>query len=222
MRAQNIQFLSIWEVAHRWEGLDPGASGDISVTSKIGERLRGLIWAAANVVNCYDVHGKFVALETLWFGFPKTRIAKRLDEAMHDPGAHRDFLRTVFLHQDEVAKVFEKRERLPAFWFEQSEIEEAERRYLSDAQAPAVQPPKLRADQEDKAKCQQIAHGLWAKHPDMTIADMAKRPEILIEGNGKAYKGKHTLRNWLKEAAPASVRNRRGRPKKQKPPSDPV
>lgn len=222
MRAQNIQFLSIWEVAHRWEGLDPGASGDISVTSKIGERLRALIWAAANVLNCYDVHGKIVPLEILWFGFPKTRTAKDLDEAMHDPGAHRDSLKTVFLNQDEVASVFEKRERLPAFWFEESEIEEAERRYLSHMPAPPVTGPKLRPDQEDKAKCQQIAHELWAKHPDMTIADMAKRPEILIEGNGKAYKGKNTLRNWLKEVAPASVRNRRGRPKKQKPPSKPV
>src|SRR3990172_1396788 len=126
MRAQNIQFLSIWEVAHRWEGLDPGASGDISITSKIGERLR-------------------------------------------------------------------------AFWFEESEIEEAERRYLSHAQAPAVQTPKLRPEQEDKLKCQQIGRELWAKDRKMTIAAMCKRPEILIQGNGKAYKGKNTLRNWLKE-----------------------
>ncbi len=137
MRTQNIQFLSIWEVAHRWEGPDPSASVDISVTSKIGERLRGLVWAVRDALNCYDVHGKFVPMETLWFGFPPTSFAKQLDKAFYDPGAYRDFLKAVFLEQDGVKKVLKTIEPLPAFWFEESESAEAEREYLS-LQAPVM------------------------------------------------------------------------------------
>ena len=132
MRTQHIQFLSIWEVAHRWEGLDPSASGDVSVTSKIGERLlQGLVWAVRDALNCYDVHGKFVPMKTLWFELPQTSFAEQPNKAFYDPGANRDFLKAVFLEQDEVKKVFKAIEPMPAFWFEESEIEEAEREYLS-------------------------------------------------------------------------------------------
>ena len=61
---------------------------------------------------------------------------------------------------------------------------------------------------------------LWEEHPAMTIADMARRREILIDGNGKSYQGKNTLRNWLKVVAPPSVRSRKGRPKGSKTPRE--
>ena len=52
-------------------------------------------------------------------------------KGFYDSGAYRDFLKTVFPEQDEVKKVFKTIEPLPAFWFEESEIEEAEREDLS-------------------------------------------------------------------------------------------
>ena len=82
-------------------------------------------------MNRYAVHGEFVPMETLWFGFPPKSVAKQLDKASHDPGAYLDFLTTVFLEQDEVKKSFKTIEPMPGFWFEESEIEEAEREYLS-------------------------------------------------------------------------------------------
>lgn len=156
-------------------------------------------------------------MEALWFGFPKTRFAKRLDLAIHDPVGHKDLLLGVYLDQTEVMRwCFNAGKELPDFWFEPDEVQ-AQWEFLNRGRLTAASTPKLRPDQEDKAKCQGIARGLWKQHPDMTIADMARRREILVEGNGKAYTGKNTLRNWLKEVAPEAVRKRRGRPKKQKP-----
>jgi len=106
MRIQDIQYLSIWEIGHRWAEIDPAQKGTISVISKLGERLRQLIWVASHAINCYDIHGEQMPMETLWLGFPKTNLAKQLDVAFHDPGAHREFLMTVFLSQDELKKTF--------------------------------------------------------------------------------------------------------------------
>lgn len=222
MRVQDYQFLSIWEIAHRWEKVDLAQSDAISITSKLGERLRQLVWAAIHALNCYDVHGEQMPLEKLWFGLPKTSLAKQLDVAFHDPAAHAEILKKVFLSQFELKKTFIGVEELPAFWFEEWEIEEG-RQYLRPAKTTSSKTvPQMRPDQQDRRTCQEIAQKLWTEFPDMTIADMTKHPQILVEGNGKAYKGKNTLRNWLKEVAPDSVRKRRGRPKKSgkpKPPS---
>lgn len=221
MRTQDYQFLSIWEIAHRWEGLDPAQDGVISVTSKLGERLRQLLWAATHALNGYDAHGELIPMEMLWFGFPKTSTAKKLELAFHDPGAYRDFLKSIFLSQQEVGKVFPGVVELPGFWFDENEVMRS-RGYLQPRQpVPLNRVPAMRADQQDRLTCQDIAKRLWAEQPDMTIANMTKHPLILVEGNGKAYKGKNTLRNWLKEVAPDSVRKRRGRPKKSPKPKSP-
>ena len=169
----------------------------------------------SKAVNCYDVHGKIIPMERLWIGFPKTRVAKQLDIAFNDPGTHEDFLKQIFLSQDEIKKAYRGMEPLPNFWFDDWELT-AEAKFLGEKEVlQTSKPSPLRPDQQDRAMCQTIAKRIWAEHPDMTIADMTKRPEIQIEGNGKAYRGKNTLRNWLKEVAPAFVRNRRGRPKKK-------
>ena len=213
MRVQDFQFLSIWEIAHRWEGCDPDELGRVTIMSKLGVRLRQLIWTASHAIHCYDVHGEQLPMEYLWFGFPKTSLAKKLDIAFHDPGAHRDFLRTVFINQNELKKVLLGCNDLPEFWFEDWELANVHRpSRLASKHDPDALP--RRPDQQDRLTCQQIARRLWSENPTMTIADMTRNPEILVQGNGKAYKGKNTLRNWLKEVAPPAVRNRRGRPKK--------
>lgn len=226
MRTQNYQFLSLWEIAHRWENLDPDAPLTQTTTPlKLRDRLQQLIWNAIHSLNCFDQHGEHIPEEELWItGIRKTRFAKQLDVAFGDPFAHKDFLKGVFLSQKEVKEVYVGvGEVLPSFWFEDWEIAESVPRTAPSApveapethsQVPSVK-TRLRPDQQDKATCQQIARELWAKYPDMTIADMIRRPEIQIEGNGKAYKGRNTLRDWLKAVAPPDVRNRRGRPKKK-------
>lgn len=74
------EFLSVWEVGHRWHDLDPDASEPQNPPVRVKETLRELILAINVYINAYDVHGKFIPMERLWFGFPKTSFAKTLEE----------------------------------------------------------------------------------------------------------------------------------------------
>ena len=74
------------------------------------------------------------------------------------------------------------------------------------------QPPcKLTPCQEDKKACQKIATETWAKYPTLGIIHMMRHPDIL-KIVGKQYKGRSTLRNWLKGIAPDQTKKpgRRG------------
>jgi len=59
---------------------------------------------------------------------------------------------------------------------------------------------RLRPNQEDKIKCQDIAKKVWAEYEILDISHVKLHPEIK-KIVGKQYKGK-TLHNWLKEVAP--------------------
>lgn len=209
-----MAYLSVWEVGHRWEGVDPDTPCAGDVRLKVRDRLRQLLHALRSMLNAYDVHGEIIPMEMLWFGLPKTKTAKQLDKAVHDPFGHKELLLAVFVSQTEVLKWSARVDQdLPEFWSQAGDFE-WHWELRGGPPAPQVTPAKLRPDQEDKARCQEIARRLWKEHSDMTIAEMTRRREILVDGNGKAYKGKNTLRNWLKEVAPAPVRKRRGRPRK--------
>ncbi len=213
-----MELLSIWEVGHRWQGVDPRVQLPDGVPIEVQDRLRQLAHAAIAFINPYDAHGEIIPMEKLWFGFPKTQFGKHLDKAVHDPLAYKALLGDVYLNQTEVMKwCFGTDLDLPEFWFESADFE-WQRQLRGGSHSTKVSPAKPRPDQVDRAKCREIALQLWKEHPNMTIADMCRRREIQLDGNGKAYKGKYTLRNWLKDLAPETVRKRRGRPKKAKLP----
>ena len=70
-----------------------------------------------------------------------------------------------------------------------------------------------RASQLAKAACQAVAKTLWKANPDMSIADMLKREEILEYGGGKHYSPEKTVRSWLSEVDPRPRAKKTGRPK---------
>jgi hypothetical protein len=84
-------------------------------------------------------------------------------------------------------------------------------RYVSE-----VQPRKLRPELADKRLCQTIAKRRWAEDDQIRIAEMVRDHEIQIEGNGRQY-SETTVRRWLLEVAPVTVRARPGRPVKRRP-----
>ncbi|WP_428416817.1 hypothetical protein [Methylibium sp.] len=76
-----------------------------------------------------------------------------------------------------------------------------------------------RANQRARVACQQVAAALWKKCPETTIAAMVRHDVIQQLCGGQNYDSE-TVREWIKVVAPAEVRNKRGRPKKQNPPED--
>lgn len=73
--------------------------------------------------------------------------------------------------------------------------------------ATAGEPRKLRPDMCDKRVCQTIAKRRWCGGDRIGVAAMARDREIQIEGNGRLYR-ESTVRRWLYEVAPATVRRK--------------
>lgn len=74
--------------------------------------------------------------------------------------------------------------------------------------------PSLRQNQVAKIACQQIAVAIWQKEPSRRIAEVI-RDELIQEYGGAKYFNDDTVREWIKVVAPADVRARRGRPRKE-------
>lgn len=74
---------------------------------------------------------------------------------------------------------------------------------------------KLRSSQACRIACQQIAKVLWKDDPDRTIASVIADELIQKYGGGNYYVD-DTIREWVKVVAPTHVRDRRGRPRKNR------
>lgn len=72
---------------------------------------------------------------------------------------------------------------------------------------------KLRHNQLAKKKCREIAKKIWKAYPQITIADMIDRPDLLphtTKRGGSLYTEK-TIRNWIKDLCPDRSPGRRKR-----------
>lgn len=66
----------------------------------------------------------------------------------------------------------------------------------------------------DKNAVQTVARCLWNQNPEMTIADIIKHQWVQSFANGTLYKGKNTLRDWIREVDARPPDKKNGRPKK--------
>lgn len=75
-------------------------------------------------------------------------------------------------------------------------------------------PAALSESQMHKKEFQKNAKAMWEKNLNLTRTEIIESPEMLFYKNN--YRGKHTLRNWIKEVDPIPNRPA-GRPKKYPP-----
>jgi hypothetical protein len=104
------------------------------------------------------------------------------------------------IQRNELEKWFESRDQNPPFLYSEARNQKGG--------------SKPRHSQIAKAVCQGIARTLWKANPDMTIADMLKREEILEYGEAKHYQGK-TVHAWLSPVDPRPTDKKTGRPQKR-------
>jgi hypothetical protein len=72
----------------------------------------------------------------------------------------------------------------------------------------------LAHEQKARLMCRDIAEKLWKETPILTITDITKHEAILNFGGAKYYKGRDTVRNWIKDLDPRDEESKSGRPKK--------
>lgn len=88
---------------------------------------------------------------------------------------------------------------------------EAVRDVEATPQKPETEPKEktLRNNQRHRERCRALASLIWSKEPNITIADMSLRDEIVTFGCEGTMYSEDTLRDWLKDLCPNRSPGRR-------------
>lgn len=213
--------LSLWEISHRWAGLDP-LRPRLILPLEVRDYVRVLMEAI--------LHGE---IESFTLQLRKWR-------SEDGPESQRYFIRyymddvyaciwgkkfnRVLLKQTSIDR-YEMKQwceghtiPLPEFWFPAGWGEDYDWKgrdqELEEAVSEAGDDSTVRPSTLAKVACQQIAKALWREAPETTIADMVKHSTIQRYGGAAVYSS-DTVRDWLSAVAPSAVKNKRGRPRKK-------
>lgn len=206
-------YLSIWELAHRWHGAVPSFADESSVSRDIRDTLLALINAVLNSqVGLYDLVVAWMGEDTQEhsprvYEMAVEKVPKEFEEMFSSGRLDRELLQAYCLSLESVFMwCVRAGYDVPGFcvpaWA------------LAEPKVEAVTRIKARPEAEDKAKCQEIAVRKWAESPRTRIAEMARDRDIRVEGNGGLYT-EPTVLSWLREVAPATVKGRPGRPRRE-------
>ncbi|MGA9165214.1 MAG: hypothetical protein WBZ31_12230 [Thiobacillus sp.] len=213
-------YLSLWEVAHRWHGVDPNKTDASDLPLAVQDALRYLCGAVlsgdvplyiSDAIDASDGNGhyfreiRYYAVEELPPALQSCAFARKYDKSILDDhliSRHNLFERSIWEHG-----------QFPDFWEDEKLITDLGGVFREPTAQEVPKPPSPNSSLFDQSLCQAIAKTLWDIYPNMTIEAMTKHPSILKFGNGGLYKGKNTLRDWLSPVAPENVK-KPGRPKK--------
>lgn len=217
--------LSLWEISHRWFGVDPNKTDPENLSLDTQDSLRFL----ARLI----LAGRIPLLDEVFTTNTEAQSTNRYDhlifEAPEIPKAYEEcvfrrkydksILDAYLINQADLFRCCVMDDLpFPDFWFDDnlaaavgaSTVSKEVGKEQREASKQSARQSVL-----DKELCQTIARTLWDIYPDTRIAQMAKHKAIQQYGNGRQYQGKHTLQDWLSEVAPSHIKNRPGRPKKK-------
>lgn len=205
--------LSVWEISCRINDLDPYGSFNQLIPPTVRDSAKSLTRAFhfddIPALSSKGIENHTIQNEKMGKVYSPEMVQEKISECYEDGIIDMVFLDSIYIENESFVKWCQlKNIPLPKFWFPYGYLEQIE--VGKDVQKIET----LRSNQIDKLVCQAIGSTLWDIYPNMTIADMCDHKAIQIYGNGKQYKGAHTLRDWLSTVAPPEVKNRRGRPKR--------
>lgn len=221
------QTLSVWEIAHRWGGMDPDL-WRFRLPLQVRDHARVLFEAILNSeIECSTLQMNKWRQEN--GEDEKPYFIRYHLECIHDLIAgkryDRKLMKWAVLDRYEVHQWCERHQvPLPEFWFPSgwglSYDWKADDQLEPDGVSDRVEKPsEVRASARMRMVAQEIALAIWAERPDMTIADMIKQPDVVRYAKAGHYQP-DTVRGWLSEVAPEAVKNKRGRPRKNPAPSN--
>lgn len=207
MFLESKDFLSIWDIAHRWAGFDPDATDPNHLPEEVAFWMHRVVLAyfSKDLVvrrkSGYRVPDEpefvFVFNVNIW----GTRLWKCLTKDVFD----KKLLSSLYVMRGQVIRWCEKeRYPLPTFWIE-------ERPPAEPATKPTIN--NRRKDETiDRLTCQAIARTYWDIDPQIHPAHLAKAKAILLYGNGKHY-AEDTIKGWIAEIDPLKDQRKTGRPR---------
>ena len=215
-----LPLLSIWEIAHRWHGIDPEGDETKTVLSEVRETLRQLLLAINLYLNPYDGNDQEIPVEELWFtGIRKTKFSKQLEQCMNQRTYEKSFLNSVFIRKSELPKWCAGGGiPLPAFWFQTEEVDEvAEAVEVPETPKNETKPHPPGKRAKAKAQWEEVrsfARAFWQQDPSVSIEDMARKllklPNLKIPSRQP-----DTIKRHITDLAPKGIRGKPGRKPKQ-------
>jgi len=210
------EFKSIWNIAFRWEGLQPPDDDPATIPDGVKKKIEKLIWAfREEQLQLRDSSGQAVYdarndLIDLLFLNRTRKLLRNCFKQKHYP---KSILDGLFIKRADLLKwCKEDFTNLPEFW-----IENTSKTVNEVPQAKQLIGRHINQEQ-DKQLCQSIAQTLWDIDPNIHPAHMAKSWAVLKYGNGDHYKGGdgeyETIKKWIKEVDPLRGSRGEGRPPK--------
>jgi hypothetical protein len=220
---ETMQYMSVWELAHRWVEADPMTPIGSPIPLAVQPVLRALSYAVAT--------GKLPATDPIFLEVRERDSENPSHEAMFvsDYNAplsvstldtllsctpDRKVLDGIFVDSGDVFYWVTRQNPIPSFpdfivpqwaWTKENKSTQAE---IEDSPSPVRRPAE---EMIDRATCQGVAICLWSSEPDMQIARVSNHP-VFLKAGGSKY-SENTRYKWAREVAPDPVKNRPGRPK---------
>lgn len=214
------EYLSIWEIAHRWKNTDPNKTDPQSLPFTIQDMLRHLCQLIlSGKIGTYDQ--LFIYSENENTTPKSTVFSSPIHAAIEAAASSRkyniDVLDNTLINRFELfhSSIMDNLD-FPDFWHDDELVDFFGGVPTDQPLSALTKSEKInlsRTSHFDKSVCHAVAKTLWDIDPTINIAQMTRHPSIQKHAGGKNYKGKHTLRNWLKEVAPEHLKNKNGRPK---------
>lgn len=206
MFLEGKDYLSIWEIGHRWAGFDPDATDPNDLPEQVRYLIHKLIEGyLSDDLKLRRASGYRIPRENQLFfiwnlNFWLNQLWRCLTKNVFD----KNRLSGCFVRRSELLKMCVKEDvDPPAFWIKQR------------AESPVAKSTinnRPKDEETDRLVCQAIARTYWSIDPQIHPAHMARAKAIHLYGNGKQYKDPETVRNWISEVDPQKDQRKSGRP----------
>lgn len=200
-------YLSIWEIAHRWAGAPLDTTDEKDLPEDVQYLIQKIVEGYWNdQLHLRRSSGYRIPRERMWiFIFNINIWQKRLERCLFENEFKKAYLDNYYVKRSELLKLCEKEDLdPPQFWLRTKPDQEQVK--LSTNHRP-------KDEVVDRLVCQAIAKTYWDIDPQIHPAHMAKAKAIRIYANGRQYKDENTVKNWIAEVDPLKNQRKIGRPK---------
>jgi hypothetical protein len=205
MFLEGKDYLSIWEVAHRWAGLDPDSTNPEDLPEDVRYYIHKMIEGyLGEELKLRSSDGYRVArdpLHILIWG-----VNAQLNfmwSCLNKGNFNKPKLLKLYVRRRELINLCKLEEiDPPSFWVKQREPETLIKANVNN---------RPKDEEADRLLCQAVACSLWEIDPNIHPAHMAKSKILQRFGHARHYT-QDTIKKWIYEVDPRKDQRSAGRP----------
>lgn len=201
-------YLSIWELAHRWAGVEVDSTDPSNLPDDVQYLIQKIVegyWS--NNLRLRRANGKGIPRESMFLFFYNMNVwQKVLERCLFESEYDKSKLDSYLVRRIDLMRLCEQEDLdPPEFWIRKKQI------HPDEAKPGISHRPK--DEVVDRLISQAIARVYWDIDPKIHPAHLAQSRAISIYANGKQYKDENTIKGWISEVDPFKNQRKIGRPK---------